>query len=156
VVRPSGAIPLPTIVNANRRQDTPPPTQDIVPIKQRLGTVAQIGPPLIAQPWFLGLQGVPVIAFLAVVVWRRRTEQLATNPRLRRQRQVAKVIRAGFEDLKKFAAANDSDQFFATAFRLLQEQLGERLNLPATAITESVIDDYLRPRNVPDALVSSV
>src|SRR5262249_31128228 len=83
-------------------------------------------------------------------------EQLANNPRLRRQRQVAQVIRAGLEDLKKFAAANDSDPFFATVFRLLQEQLGERLNLPATAITESVIDDYLRPRNVPDALVSSV
>jgi hypothetical protein len=156
VVRPGGAIPAPTVLNAGSRQDNPAPTLDIVPIKQRLGTLAQIGPPLIEQPWFLGLQAVPVAAFLAVVVWRRRAENLANNPRLRRQRQVAQVIRAGLEDLRKFAAANDSDQFFATVFRLLQEQLGERLDLPASAITESVIDDYLRPRKVPENLVASV
>jgi len=39
--------------------------------------------------------------------------------------------------------------FFATLFRLLQEQLGERLDLPATAITEAVIEEHLRPRAVP-------
>ena len=35
----------------------------------------------------------------------------------------------------------DSDQFFATLSRLLQEQLGERLDLPASAITEAVIEE---------------
>jgi hypothetical protein len=39
------------------------------------------------------------------------------------------------DDLKKFAAENRPDEFFATLFRLLQEQLGERLDCPATAIT---------------------
>jgi predicted anti-sigma-YlaC factor YlaD len=37
---------------------------------------------------------------------------------------------------------------------LLQEQLGERLDLPASAITEAVIDEHLRPRGVPEATLA--
>jgi hypothetical protein len=156
VVRPGGAAPTPTFLTTKKEPDNAPPTQDIVPIKQRAGTLAQISPPLIEQRWFLAVQGVPVLAFLSALMWRRRADQLANNPRLRRQRQVAQIIRAGLDDLKRLAAQNNSDEFFATVFRLLQEQLGERLDLPATAITESVIEEYLRPRKIPEPLLASL
>jgi hypothetical protein len=44
-------------------------------------------------------------------------------------------------DLKQFAAENKPEEFFALLFRLLQEQLGERLDCPATAITENVVEE---------------
>ena len=50
----------------------------------------------------------------------------------------------GIQTLENMAAENRSDEFFAVLFRLLQEQIGERLNLPANAITESVIETKLR------------
>ena len=34
----------------------------------------------------------------------------------------------------------------------LQEQLGERLDLPASAITEAVIEEHLRPRGAPETV----
>ncbi len=81
VVRPGGSTPLPTVLTANRgAQDNPPVTQDIVPNKQHLGSLAQIGSPLIEQKWFLGMQSVPMVAFLSVVLWRRRAEHLAEQP----------------------------------------------------------------------------
>ena len=40
--------------------------------------------------------------------------------------------------------------------RLLQERLGERLDCPATAITEAVIDEKLRPRGVPDSTLEEL
>jgi hypothetical protein len=119
-----------------------------VPIKQRVGPLAQIGVPLVQQRWFLVLQCVPVLAWIAALVWRKRADLLANNPRLRRQRQVAQIVRDGLNELRRLAGTNDSDQFFAVLFRLLQEQLGERLDLPASAITESVIDEHLRNRNL--------
>ena len=149
-IHPPDGPPICTALNF-RPPDTPPPTQDIVHIKPRLGTVAQIAPPLVQQSWFLALQAVPVLAWLSVMAWRRRADQLANNPRLRRRRQVAQIIRQGVLELRQHAAANKSDDFFATLFRLLQEQLGERLDLPASAITEAVIEEHLRPRGVPEA-----
>jgi hypothetical protein len=123
--------------------------QDILPLKDKLGTLAPTRIPLVAQPAFLAAQSLPVLAFLAAFIWRKRTDNLANNPRLRRRRAVALIIAGGLDDLKKYAAANQPDEFFATLFRLLQEQLGERLDCPASAITENVVDEHALLRSAP-------
>ena len=156
-VRPGGSVAAPTFVGAGRpAQDAPPPAQDIVHIKPRLGAIVQAGPPLVWRPWFIALQTVPVLAWAWALAWRRQAERLANNPRLRRRRQLAKIMRDGLAELRRMAAENQSDKFFAALFRLLQEQLGERLDLPASAITEAVIEEHLRPRGVPEAVLGHV
>jgi len=155
VVRPAAAAAAPTVLATRRSAaESAPAAPDIVPNKQRLGTVAQIGPPLLQRPWFVAAQGVPVLALVSVIAWRRRVESLANNPRLRRHRQVERLVRQGLEQLRQHAAANQSDEFFAGLFRLLQEQLGERLDLPASAITEAVIDERLRPGGVSESVLA--
>jgi hypothetical protein len=129
--------------------DKPASPSDILPIKETLGTLVTKRLPLIAQPAFLALQSLPVLAFIAAFIWRKRADNLANNPRLRRQRAVAQLVRDGTNDLKKFAAENKSEEFFALLFRLLQEQLGERLDCPASAITESVLDEHAVLRGAP-------
>jgi hypothetical protein len=147
VVKPSRSLPS---LNTNASQKDEPHAQDIVHIKQRLGTTAAIRAPLITQGWFLATQSIPVLAFLGFVAWRRQNEKLASNPRLRRERHVAQVIRQGSQELRFYAAENHSEEFFATTIRLLQEQLGALLDVPASSITEAVIDEKLRPRAVPE------
>jgi hypothetical protein len=147
VVRPGAASLIPTIAAAGRT-DNELLKQDIVPIKQRPGARTRPGPALIQRPTFWLVQGVPVLAWTALLVRRKRAEALARNPRLRRRRAVAALIANGLEDLRQLAEDNDSDDFFATLFHLLQEQLGERLDAPASSITESVIDERLRPLGV--------
>jgi hypothetical protein len=140
-VHSGGATVMPTIAaNKNSAQENQTP-QDILPIKENLGTLAKIPAPLISQPVFLAAQTLPILAFLAAFVWRRRTDNLANNPRLRRKIAVEKLIQNGIADLRKFAAENNPEDFFALLFRLLQEQLGERLDCPATAITENVVEE---------------
>ncbi len=155
-VHPAGAVPMPTVAASRSTAENTPPAQDIVPIKQRFGTVAQVGPPLLSRPWFLALQAVPVAGWLSLLVWRRRVDTFANNPRLRRQRMVAQIVQNGIGQLRRFASENKSEEFFATLFRLLQEQLGERLDLPATAITEAVAEEELKPRGLPEPALSGV
>ncbi len=142
-VRSAGATPLPTITAGARQPESQAP-QDIVPIRQNLGTPAAAAAiPFIARPSFIALQSVPVLAFFAALVWRKRTDHLANHPRLRRQRAVAQIVAAGLEDLNQFAIQNKAPEFFAMLFRLLQEQLGERLDCPAISITEADVDERL-------------
>ncbi|HSY42571.1 MAG TPA: BatD family protein [Candidatus Acidoferrum sp.] len=143
VVTSVGATPLPTIASTKSASTESQAPQDIVTIRQNLGALAQAGTPLITRPAFLALQSLPVLAFFAALVWRRRTDNLANNPRLRRQRAVAQLILSGLDDLNKFASENKSTEFFAMLFRLLQEQLGERLDCPAISITEADVDNRL-------------
>jgi hypothetical protein len=156
-VRPGGSSPAPVIAALKSSEPEPaPPQQDIVPIKPHPGDPARLAGPLAAQPWFLALQCAPVLAFVTARVWRRRADSLANNPRLRRRLAVAQIIRDGTRDLRRLAAENRADEFFATLFRLLQEQLGERLDCPASAITEAVVDEKLRPRGVPDSMLEGI
>lgn len=151
VVKAAGTTPLPQLA-ATKNSSEEKPAQDLLPIKEKLGTLVAGKTPLVAQPAFLAVQAVPVLAFLAAFVWRKRTDNLANNPRLRRQRAVIALVISGKADLKKFAAENKPDEFFATLFRLLQEQLGERLDCPAFAITEDVVDGHALLRNAPAEL----
>lgn len=157
VVNPAAAVTTPLLALPTRAgEPAPPPARDIVHIKTRPGQLAQIGPPLIQRPWFLAVQGVPVLVWLAAIGWRKRTDALANNPRLRRQRVVAQLLRDGLMELRSHATAKNSDAFFATLVRLLQEQLGERLDCPASAITEAVVDEKLRPRAVAEATLNEL
>ncbi|MGD1084858.1 MAG: BatD family protein, partial [Verrucomicrobiota bacterium] len=141
-VRPAAATPQPTVVStAPPPADTPPPAREIVNIKEWFGAVAVGGPPLIQRPGFLAWQAVAPLAWLCAWLWRRQKDRLANNPRLRRRREVARQVRQGLAELSARAAANDAENFYATVFRLLQEQLGERLDLPASAITEAVLEE---------------
>jgi hypothetical protein len=138
-----GATPVPTVAGVKPENQAQQPQQDIVSIRENLGTLAQAGGPLVTRPAFLAFQSVPVIAFISALVWRKRTDSLANNPRLRRRRAVEQLIAGGLDDLNQFAAENKSNEFFAMLFRLLQEALGERLNCPAISITEADADARL-------------
>ena len=149
-VRSAGATVMPVIAaNKNSAAENQTP-QDILPIKENLGTLETKSVPLVAQPVFLAVQSLPVIAFLAAFVWRRRTDNLANNPRLRRKLAVGKIIKNEISNLQKIAAENNPEEFFALLFRLLQEQLGERLDCPATAITENVVEENSILRAAPE------
>jgi hypothetical protein len=155
MVRPSASAPPPTIATPGRTsQENAPPAQDIVEIKRQFGPLVQATTPLLMRPWFVALQGVPMLAWVSLLVLRRRIDNLANNPKLRRRLRVAQVTRQGLNALRRHAAANDSDQFFATLSHLLQEQLGERLDLPASAITEAVVEENLQPRGVPETVLN--
>jgi hypothetical protein len=56
---------------------------------------------------------------------------------------VARRVREGLTQLRQAAARNDSETFFATVFRLLQERLGELTDMPASAIDELSLDSGL-------------
>jgi len=148
VPRPAGSTPAPTIAAARRDPEVAPETRDIVHIKPRPGVLAQGPALLLLKPLFLGAQTVPVLVLLTAIALRKRREHLANNPRIARHRQVAAILRDGRAQLRAHAEANSSDEFFAVLFRLLQEQLGERLDLPASAITEAVIEERLSSRGI--------
>lgn len=133
--QPSVAAPA-----AKQAASEPAPARDIIHIKSSLGSISPLAPPLVTQTWFLALQGVPLFAWLAAFLWRKRREKWERDPRLRRRVQLEQTIKTGLVDLTRHAAASDTEQFFATVFHLLQEALGERLNLPASAITEAALD----------------
>ncbi len=143
-VRPSAATPQPTVFSAAPVTGEPPPeTREIVHIKPSLGSLKTASAPLIAKPWFWAVQLTAPALWLGSLLIRRHRDRLEKNPRLRRQREVARAVDVGLQKMKRQAAEQKADEFFATMIHVLQEQIGERLNQPAPSITEAVIDEEL-------------
>ena len=155
-IRPSISAAAPPMLTNVAGPATPPPADDIIHIRARFEPLAMASPPLIQQPWFLALQAIPMVAWIGLFVTRKRKEKLANNPRLRRRREAAARVREGLRELPQLAAARDTEGFFATAFRLLQEQLGARLDMPASGITEAVIEQRLRDGSLAESTLSEL
>ena len=143
-----GGGPLPTLAGLTNKTDQAEKQPEIASIKVHLGALSPTSVPLFRQGWFLALQFLPPALWLSLLARRRFSESLARNPRLLRQRQVAKVVAEGLQQLRAQVADGQADEFFATLFHVLQEQIGERLDMPASAITEAVVDERLRPMGV--------
>ncbi len=151
IVRPSTSGNLIFASNANTSATTM--QTDIVHIKTRPGAISTRSAPLIARPWFLAVQSIPAALWFVSFMRRKRLDELAHNPKLRRQIEAEKTIRQEMQKLPKLAVEQKTDEFFAVVFRLLQEKLGERLDLPATSITEAVIEEKLIPAGASKGLI---
>ena len=155
-IRPSVSASAPPMLTNTAAQSAAPPVDDIIHISARYEPMAMVQVPLVRQPWFLALQAVPLAAWLGLFVARKRKETLANNPRLRRQRETAARVREGLRELPQLAAARRAEDFFATVFRLLQEQLGASLDVPASGITEAVIEQKLRGGSLPESTLAEL
>lgn len=115
-------------------------------IRPAMGPLAQASAPLLLRPWFLFLQGLPVLVCLAAWIWRRRKDHLDAHPEIRRRNRVDQLTRKTLRELRQSHAGIPVEQFYRQSYLLLQEVIGERLGIEATAITDSVGGDHLQGR----------
>lgn len=149
-----GTVAMPSLPGASNAAPAQP-ASDLAHIKPHLGA-ASVGAPLLARPWFLGVQVLPPALWLGLFIWRKRAERLANDPKARRRAEVMQKLRQGLVELREHAAAKNSDAFFGTVTRCLQEQIGERLDVPANSITEAVVAERLRPAGAPEELCATI
>jgi hypothetical protein len=143
-VRAAAASAAPTVVmTTTNAAPAAAAATELVHIKPHLGLVTDDANALRQPAWWAVTSG-PFALWLALLLRRKQAEKLANNPRLRRRREVEKLVNAGLAELRQQAAAAQAEPFFASLFRLMQEQIGERLDLPASAITEEVLDERLK------------
>ena len=151
----ASSAPQPVVYSSRKtdEEEPPPATRDIVHIKTTLGALASASPASGFRPSLVLLQIIPPGLWLAALAWKKRSDMLASNPRLRRKRKVDELTSAGLRELDRLAQEQKSQEFFAALFRLLQEQIGERLDLPSSAITEAVLDREMQGAGASEALV---
>ncbi|MCG3147638.1 MAG: hypothetical protein PCFJNLEI_01078 [Verrucomicrobiae bacterium] len=106
--------------------------QDIVYLKGDRGPVASVPPPI--WPWNV----VPVLALAGAIAWKRRQERLTGDVAYARRSRAARNAR------QILAGATTPEQ----VQRVLQEYLGDRLNLPAAGMTASVVEEHRLPGKV--------
>lgn len=152
----SPATPVSVLAPALGQSGADARPAEMAHIKSRPGKPVVTPVPLLMQSWFVGLQGIPILIWLAALIYRRSQERLLRDPRLRHRREADRAVKEGLKHLHHYAATGQSEAFFAVFFRVLQEQIGGCLNMPASAITASVVEDHLVPAGLPEDVVSEL
>jgi len=139
-VKPSDKPVAPVVDNRTQETAEPeaPAQSDILTIKHHLGSFAQ-ATPLIARPSYWMLQSIPLLLWLGALTWRRKTNALANNPRLRRKLQVTERTHIGLAKLDALADGGEVGEFHAELADLLREQIGLQLDIPAEGITGDIV-----------------
>ncbi|MFM1944788.1 MAG: hypothetical protein RI897_3770 [Verrucomicrobiota bacterium] len=145
-----------TVTRRAESADSEKVVQDIVHIKSQPGVVGVLAVPMALRPWMVLGGLLPVVLWGMVRGWRWQKERLASDPRGMRKREVQRRVRAGLAELEAKVRAGDAAGFHSELFRLLQEVLGERLDMPAASITGDVVEGWLRPPGMEEALVDRV
>lgn len=151
-VRPTGST---QIGSDPKKLDTGPKPIEIAHIRPTLGVLSTPSVPWVTQSWFWMVQSVAPLIWLTAFTIRKRREASHRNVDARRKKDVSRKVREGLAEMAALARADNAEAFFALGFRLLQEQLGERLKITASGITESVVEEKLRSRGLPGEFLAS-
>ena len=145
------AAPVIMVTQTNQADAGRKIATELVHIKQHLGSLQAVGG---TGHGIWALPAATFVAWVLLLLRRRGIEKLENNPRLRRRLATDRLVSDELGRLKSLADGGDGVEFFQLLVSLLQERLGERLDLPATAITESVVADILKPAGVNEELLT--
>jgi hypothetical protein len=108
--------------------------EDIVYLKGDPGSM----PVVISWPAFWTLNALPLFGLGGVITWKCRIDRLRGDVAYARRRRAARTAR------RRLTKAVNFDDIQ----RALQSYLGDRLNIPASGITASVVEEYRLPADV--------
>ena len=123
-----------TIVSGGQRlQPTEKLGQDIVYLKGDTGPLPAES--FLGTPVFWVWNLIPVIGLIGALAWKRRVDRLCGDIAYARRSRAARQAR------KSLTVATNYEQ----VQRALQEYLGDRLNIPASGLTASVVEEHRLP-----------
>ena len=129
--------------------------RDIVYIKDDMESRKLGDSHLYKNKGFLLLQLFPLVGFAGVLVYQRRRDRFATDRTYARQYHAPKKAKKGLVQARRRMASDQPQEFCSAVFKIVQEYLGDRFDLPFAGITIAIVDD-LRSRGIPEGILEKL
>ncbi|MFQ6008646.1 MAG: BatD family protein, partial [Candidatus Zixiibacteriota bacterium] len=113
VIKPEGYASLPDVPYSTPDLTIGSQARDIRYIKDDIGSLKPIGWLPLISPIFLTANGLPVLVFVALVLFRWRREKLAADMGYARSHRAAKIAKKRLFKAKSLATVNQASSFYA-------------------------------------------
>lgn len=111
---------------------------------------------LIDNPYFFGAAGIPLLAFLLLIAFKKREAKLSGNLEELRFRKADKVARKRLKNAKLFFDKNENLKFYDEISFALINYLEDKFHIPKADFTIENAVSKLREFNINDETVESV
>jgi len=128
--------------------------KDIRFIKTGVPAFIHPGNSLYGSTRFYVLLGAPCLAFLMLILFRRRVESMNANAGLLKSQRANKVAKKRLEIAKKHLAANQRNQFLDEMSKALWGFVSDKLQIPVSDLSLENTSRALSARNVPEELIA--
>ncbi|MBW7915016.1 MAG: BatD family protein, partial [Taibaiella sp.] len=104
--------------------------------------------PLILSPGYWSAYALPVLAFLGLLVWRRREEELSKDSVLLRNRRASKVALKRLSTAQKLLQKNERTPFYEEISKAIWLYLSDKLSIPLSSLSKENVWDALNNRDI--------
>ncbi len=131
-------------------------SQDIRFIKRGPDDLRPTGQVLLTRPIYLVVNALPILAFIGLVVMRKRRESLAMNVGYARSRAASRAARKRLAQAKALATVKQSEAFHAEVSRAVTQYIADKVNISPHGLTTDGIVAVLQSRNAEPDLIDQI
>jgi hypothetical protein len=108
--------------------------------------------PILYTAGYWSAFSVPLLAFIGLLVWKRRDEELSKDVVKLKHRKANKIALKRLATAKKLLQEKKHQAFYEEVSKAIWLYLSDKLNIPLSALSRETANDAMTARNVPDAL----
>jgi len=112
--------------------------------------------PLLFKPAYWSMYGLPLLAFMGLLVWRRREDELSKDTVLLRNRRANKIALKRLVAAQKLLQQNNEKPFYEEISKAIWLYLSDKLNIPLSSLSRESAAGALQGRNIPAALLQKI
>ncbi len=110
--------------------------------------------PFTASYW--SMYAFPLLAFIGMVVWKRRDEELSKDTALLRRKRANKIALQRLNTAKKLLDQQNKVPFYEEVSKAIWLYLSDKLSIPLSSLSKETARDAMNTRKVPDTLQKSL
>jgi hypothetical protein len=124
--------------------------KDIHDISQKpLDKIELDSKPILFTATYWSMYTLPVLAFIGMIVWRRRDEELSQDTALLRRKRANKVAFQRLATAKKLLQQESRTPFYEEISKAIWLYLSDKLSIPLSALSRESATEAMSGRNVP-------
>ena len=108
------------------------------------------------SPGFLFALGLPLIALLGLVAWKKRDDRLSGNVQLLKYQRAQKMAKSRLKTAKSLMTANNHTAFYSEISRALFGYLEDKLHIPKSEFSLDTAIQQLQNANVSQEILDDL
>ena len=125
-------------------------------VKQPLPALVLKGKPMLFTAGYWSMYAFPLLAFIGMIVWKRRDEELSKDTVLLRKKRANKVALQRLVTAKKLLDQQDKKPFYEEISKAIWLYLSDKLSIPLSSLSRETAAEAMNARKVPETIQKSL
>jgi len=110
--------------------------------------------PLLFKPTYWSMYALPMLAFIGLIVWRKREEEFSKDTIRLRNRRANKVALKRLSTARKLLQQQNKSGFYEEISKAIWLYLSDKLNIPLSSLSKEKAYEVLQTKNVKEQLLT--